>query len=303
MRPAESICYHLNRLFRRSKFKGCGSGEAYAAERYRHGENFLACFGRHADLAGRVLDVGSGRGGLVQWLARNAAQQAVGLSRGAEEVADSRAFTRSLGIANCHTVQSDAHAMGLAGGVFDAAVLVDAMEHFANPERVLAEVRRALRPGGRACIRFNPWHFRSGHHLTRHIRIPWVHLVFGTDTLLAVARRVHEDLERELPAERLKLVGVPTREEYDVLLNRITFGRFLRAIRAGGWRVAHLATTHACGPLGALAKRIPGLREPFLKRILCVLEKTDDAPAQDAGGSPDGQPADGQPPAGVFRPW
>jgi SAM-dependent methyltransferase len=207
----------------------------------------------------------------MHWLAQNISRRVVGLDYGAEGCARAEAFTRRLGLCNCHVVRGDAHIMGLASDAFDTAILVDSMEHFASPEKVIESLHRVLRPGGRACIRFNPYYFRHGHHLTSYIRIHWAHLFFSLDTLLAVAQRVREELSREIPQEHLS--SVPTREEYAARLNGITYSRFAKMVQAPGWRVVFWRITHACGPLGFLCKRIPRVREPFIKRISCVLEK------------------------------
>jgi SAM-dependent methyltransferase len=49
-------------------------------------------------------------------------------------------------------VQADATALPFAGGVFDAVVCAEVLEHVYHPRRVLEEVQRVLKAGGRLLI-------------------------------------------------------------------------------------------------------------------------------------------------------
>jgi len=55
------------------------------------------------------------------------------------------------------TVRGDVRSLPLADEVVDGAVIVDALHHFPDPPRAIAEASRALRPGGALVIReFDP---------------------------------------------------------------------------------------------------------------------------------------------------
>lgn len=49
-------------------------------------------------------------------------------------------------------VAADAHRLPFRDGVFDVVVLAEILEHLTRPEAAVAEVRRVLRPGGRAVV-------------------------------------------------------------------------------------------------------------------------------------------------------
>lgn len=93
----------------------------------------------------RVLDLGGGTGRASQALD---GATVVDASRGMLE----RARERGL-----PTVQGDVSRLPIRDGSADAAVVVDALHHFPDADRTLAEAARVLRPGGALVIRdFHP---------------------------------------------------------------------------------------------------------------------------------------------------
>jgi len=97
---------------------------------------------------GRVLDAGCGTGGFLAMLgACRPRLQLVGLEWSAPAAA--RAAAKSAAAIACGSV----NAMPFTDRTFDAAIAADLLCHAAvNPEQVLEEFRRVLRPGGRLVI-------------------------------------------------------------------------------------------------------------------------------------------------------
>jgi SAM-dependent methyltransferase len=92
-----------------------------------------------------VLDLGCGTGASVGRLAR-CGYRAIGLDLRPEGLAATRrAFTDAA------LVRAGASPLPFDAGVFDAAVLLDVLEHV-DDTAVLAEVHRVLRPGAAAVI-------------------------------------------------------------------------------------------------------------------------------------------------------
>lgn len=90
----------------------------------------------------RVLEVGSGLGILAEEVsARGAA--VIGLERSAEQIA---AASRS---GNTLFVQGDAHNLHFEDSAFDLVYARYLLEHVSDPARVVREMRRVVRPGGR----------------------------------------------------------------------------------------------------------------------------------------------------------
>jgi SAM-dependent methyltransferase len=99
-----------------------------------------------------ALDVGSGLGNLARRVAGLIPNGEVwGVERSAVQLA--RAKERAGG--NLHFLQGDAHALPFEEGRFDVVYCRYLLEHVAGPAKVLREMRRVLKPGGRALAQEN----------------------------------------------------------------------------------------------------------------------------------------------------
>ncbi len=106
---------------------------------------------RHlAGLAGaRVLEIGCGRGGFATWLAAQGAREVVGADFSRVAIRKAAALARQRGLGNLRFAVADLCALGLAEAGFDVVISCETIEHVADPARGVAELARALRPGGR----------------------------------------------------------------------------------------------------------------------------------------------------------
>lgn len=101
-----------------------------------------------------ILEVGSGLGILATEVARAAPNaRVIGLEASAEQLA--RAPRAGGAPPNLSFVQADAHALPFEDAAFDVVYCRFVLEHVADPARVLREMRRVLRPGGRAFVQEN----------------------------------------------------------------------------------------------------------------------------------------------------
>jgi arsenite methyltransferase len=102
----------------------------------------------------QILDVGCGHGEAVRYLAAQVGVQGrvVGVDSQAHLIADVRTACQEAGLTQAEAMVADATALPFAEGSFDAALCVNVLEAVADRERALAEIRRVLRPGGRAVI-------------------------------------------------------------------------------------------------------------------------------------------------------
>ncbi|HEX9337000.1 MAG TPA: class I SAM-dependent methyltransferase [Pseudonocardiaceae bacterium] len=100
------------------------------------------------DGADRVLDIGCGNGQLTR-LAAGRARHATGVDLSGPMLARARARATAEQVANVSFEQGDAQVYPWADGAFDVALSRFAVMLFADPVAAFANVRRALRPGGR----------------------------------------------------------------------------------------------------------------------------------------------------------
>jgi arsenite methyltransferase len=111
----------------------------------------------------RILDVGCGPGYYVAELLEEVGPEGsvVGIDSSQQMLAVAAA--RVEGNDNATFGEGDAVSLGVADGDFDAAICVQVLEYVPNVGAALAEIHRALRPGGRAVIWDVDWATISMH--------------------------------------------------------------------------------------------------------------------------------------------
>lgn len=125
------------------------------------------------DLTGaRTLELGCGDG-MVSFALSQRGAAAVGVDwRG--DGFDPRAAGAGVSL-----VEADAGALPFGDGEFDVVVSYNAFEHFDDPEAVLAEAIRALRPGGQLALSFGPLYMAPrGLHAYRTVGVPYCQFLF-----------------------------------------------------------------------------------------------------------------------------
>jgi SAM-dependent methyltransferase len=223
---------------------------------------FLDRFEGRVDVRGKsVLDVGCGTGDMAAILAREGAARVVGIDlnlepgehenlveRYGQDVAARVELVRTTG---------DMHELG--DEQFDLVFSKEAMEHYDDPEGFVPLMVRRVRPGGSLVIGFGPlWRSFDGGHMGYMTRMPWAHLLFPEDVIMAERRRFR-------PEEQATHFG-------EILggLNKMTLKRFEQIMAATGLRpeyVRHNAGDHpAVRAMDKLA-RVRPLREYFTNNV------------------------------------
>jgi SAM-dependent methyltransferase len=133
----------------------------------------------------RVLDVGCGTGRFTAAIQR-AGARVVGVDLDPGMLAVAAANHAGLWLV------ADAHRLPFATGAFDLTVALTLLEFVDDPARVVAELARVTRPGGRLLVAaLNP---ASPWGLTHHRRLrrpPWTAARFLTRTALRTLGRAH----------------------------------------------------------------------------------------------------------------
>ena len=100
---------------------------------------------------GRVLDVGTGTGRMLQLLAGRA-DRAVGLDSSHSMLSVARANLERSDLGNWELRQGDVHSPPLDTASFDLVVIHQVLHYLDDPARAIAEAARLVAPGGRLLV-------------------------------------------------------------------------------------------------------------------------------------------------------
>ena len=155
---------------------------------------------------GRVLDLGCGVGHSFHLLAP---RETVGVDIEPEALAGQ----------DRETVVADMRALPLPSASFASVLSVQSLEHVPDPERVVAEARRVLAPGGTA-IFVTPNRLTFG--LPGEIVDPYHHVEFDADSLRALCGSAFAsvDVRGLFGSERYLAIVARERERLDALVRR-----------------------------------------------------------------------------------
>jgi SAM-dependent methyltransferase len=155
--------------------------ESLAARGRERARTMLALAGREAERLQTFLDLGMWDGMTCHAL-QTMGKTAVGIDIRVAGL-DARALAGGAAFAGM-----DAGALGFAAGSFDFVYSFNSFEHFPDPEIVLQEALRVLRPGGYLYLEFGPlWLSPRGAHQFQTISVPYVECLFTKETLTAYA--------------------------------------------------------------------------------------------------------------------
>jgi arsenite methyltransferase len=123
----------------------------------------------------RVLDVGCGPGFYCEELAAEVGPSGSVVGIDGSEAMIALASRRCAELPQVELRLADAVALAVAEADFDAALCVQVLEYVAEPRDGLAELHRALKPGGRVLVWDIDWATLSmqGDELTRRVRRAW----------------------------------------------------------------------------------------------------------------------------------
>lgn len=155
--------------------------DSLAARGRERARMMMALVGREAEALTTCLDLGTWDGMTCHAL-QTMGKTAVGIDIRVEGI-DARAIAGGAAF-----LGMDAARLGFAPGSFDFVYSFNSFEHFPDPEVVLQEAWRVLRPGGYLYLEFGPlWLSPRGAHQFQTISVPYVECLFTKETLSAYA--------------------------------------------------------------------------------------------------------------------
>jgi ArsR family transcriptional regulator len=101
--------------------------------------------------AGRLLDIGTGTGRVLELLA-GSADSATGVDRSPEMLRIARGKLAAAGNQKADLLQADMRALPFADGAFDTVTMHHVLHFADNPAAALAEAARVVAPGGRLIV-------------------------------------------------------------------------------------------------------------------------------------------------------
>lgn len=211
----------------------------------------------------RTLEFGCGIGGVSGALG-NVCQSVVGIDLDEEYIAFGNRELARRGVENVTLLAYDGVRIPFDDASFDLVVCKDVIEHVADPEHVIGELERVIRPGGGLYLTFGPpWYHPHGKHCW--VRLPgwWTHLLFPVDVAMEVG-------------------GYPPGSTWESLgMNRLSVRRFKKLMRQSCFRPRTFRTTppRMIYPV----KWIPYVRELFLTGVVSSWVRGDSAIASKRG--------------------
>ncbi|MEQ9495306.1 MAG: class I SAM-dependent methyltransferase [Deltaproteobacteria bacterium] len=154
-----------------------------------------------ADIAGKdVIDFGSGKGNLTFYLAERKPRSIVGVELHGPSAAECQrqAEERDFGDTKVSFVQGSPDGIPLPDACADTLLAFDVIEHVMEPDVIVREWRRVLRPGGKVLLEWCPYRSPWAPHMEAMIPIPWAHFVFGEKALFRTAERLYDEEEKVL---------------------------------------------------------------------------------------------------------
>ena len=149
-------------------------------------ERMLALYAERAQLADGqdILELGCGWGSLSMWMAEKFPKSritGVSNSRTQKEFIDAEAARR--GLKNLRIITCDMNRFDIEAAAFDRVVSIEMFEHMKNYQRLLANIARWLRPGGKLFVHIFT-HKEFAYHFVARDETDWMARYFFTGGIM-----------------------------------------------------------------------------------------------------------------------
>ena len=274
----------LNKLFKPVEHPfnlESGGRQKYCEWEFERGESTLKLYldsckcgsDRHMFTGKEVLDVGAGGGGKSLYYLTRGAKHVTAIDIAERYRDEAVAYAKRLGLESKFSYSvANAAEMPFANESFDVVIMNDAMEHVNPPEKVISEVRRVLKAGGRLYINFPPYGHPFGAHLSDVISIPWVHLFFCEETLIKAYKELCGGLEDKDMRISFRISKNSFGKEYFSYINKLTIKHFNEIINKSQMKKIYYKEIPLRSFLTPMAM-LPVTKEWFVRSVVCIMEK------------------------------
>ncbi len=269
--------------FRKDEITRFDSMENYVNDRVEQINEYQELFKPHASFEGKtVLELGCNKGYLINNFLQHENFQAIGAEINPEALQEAR---ENYGD-KIQFVQTAPNSIPVPDESVDIIYTIDTFEHLSEPNDILMECHRVLRPGGKLLIHFGAWFTPYGAHLEDIIPMPWANAVFSMDTLLNVAAHLYESPSYDVACYYIdqktgerKPNPFLDKAKWDEFLNHITIRGFRKIIQKLPFEITHLENigfggkTFKVGRILGKLSQVPVAEEFFTKATFAVLQK------------------------------
>lgn len=229
-------------------------------------------------LGQEVLEIGTGHGGIACYMATVGAKRVVAIDLNTKDLAVARRFAAQLAaeLGNDAPLRVEFLAMSadrtsFADAQFDLVLADNVFEHFIDPDAVMREAFRVLRPGGSLLVPvFSSIYSKYGLHLKNGLKLPWANLLFSEKTIIRAMHRLAAEspvLLEVYPGLRNDPQRVRDLRRHGDL-NDITYREFQAMAKRIGFRVASFKPNTT--KLGRIVSQLPLLKSSLLTDVLSL---------------------------------
>lgn len=256
---------------------------AYSRWEFTEGRNVWdRFFASRISLNGKsVLDLGCGPGGKTCYYASLGTSKILGIDLSADMIQKAEEamaiLVRPENRFLLEFATVNAEDLPFPDEYFDVITCSDAMEHFPDPMKVLAESARILKSSGLMAIDFAHWGAYNGHHLGDFFSTPWCHLFWSGQEIEKAVRKLAE-YEKTKMDENIRKVQLDEFVERQLdhfhnCLNHISISDFEAMLKkVKEFRIKWMKKTSGFPVLWPLI-HIPVINEFAVARNVYILEK------------------------------
>lgn len=150
-----------------------------------------------------ILEIGCGQGGISIFFALNGARHVTGIdlntqhlkyAQKVQEVFEKRLNIQPSSLPVTFKEMNAYDMLSLGEETFDFIIADNVFEHFMEPEKVLEQCFKLLKPGGRLVIPiFNSIYSKQGAHVKYGLGIPWVYCLSSEKEIIKALNKVGEN--------------------------------------------------------------------------------------------------------------